>query len=98
MTVNNSTISIHAPDCVFVNGAWAQPSGKQVLEIISPVTEEKIMTFPDGTPADMDRAVASARAAFDTGPWPRLSPQERAAALIKVAAVLRRRLPELAAA
>jgi len=54
------------------------------------------MTFPDGTPDDMDRAVAAARAAFDTGPWPRLSPQERGAMLMKVAAVLQRRLPELA--
>jgi aldehyde dehydrogenase (NAD+) len=98
VTVNNSTISIHAPNCVFVNGAWAQPSGNQVLEVISPVTEETIMTFPDGTPADIDRAITSARAAFDKGPWPRLSPRERGEALLKVAEALGRRLPELAAA
>jgi acyl-CoA reductase-like NAD-dependent aldehyde dehydrogenase len=60
------------------------------------VTEEEIMTFPDGTPDDMDLAVAAARAAFDAGPWPRLSAQERGAMLMKVAAVLQRRLPELA--
>ena len=96
--METSTISIHAPHCVFVNGAWATPSGKQLLSVVSPVTEEEIMTFPEGTPADMDRAVASARAAFDSGPWPRLSPQERGAALLKVAAALSRRLPELAAA
>ena len=53
------------------------------------------MTFPDGTPEDMDRAVASARAAFDTGPWPRMSPQERGEMLLKVAAVLSG-VPELA--
>jgi acyl-CoA reductase-like NAD-dependent aldehyde dehydrogenase len=44
----------------------------------------------------MDLAVAAARAAFDAGPWPRLSAQERGAMLMKVAAVLQRRLPELA--
>ena len=96
--MNERTISIHAPDSIFLNGVWAPPAGKEKLSVISPVTEEAIMTFPDGTPADMDRAVASARAAFDTGPWPRLSPQERGAMLLKVAAVLQRRLPELAAA
>jgi aldehyde dehydrogenase (NAD+) len=79
-----------------VNGEWASPSGNEKLSVISPVTEEVIMTFPDGTPEDMDRAVASARAAFDTGPWPRMSTQERGEMLLKVSAVLQRRLPELA--
>ena len=91
-------ISIHAPDRIFLGGEWERPSGNQKLSVISPVTEEEILTFPDGTPADMDRAVASARAAFDTGPWPRLSAQERGAMLMKVAEALSRRLPELAAA
>jgi len=94
--MSHPTLSIHAPNCIFVDGKWASPSGKERLSVISPVTEEEIMNFPDGTPQDMDRAVASARAAFDSGPWPRLSAQERGAMLIKVAAVLQRRLPELA--
>src|SRR5688572_17689974 len=94
--MDHPTISIHASDCVFINGGWASPRGKEKLSVISPVTEEEIMTFPDGTPEDMDRAVASARAAFDSGPWPRMSPQERGAMLLKVSEVLKRRLPELA--
>jgi aldehyde dehydrogenase (NAD+) len=44
----------------------------------------------------MDRAVSAARDAFDNGPWPRYSPEERARFLIEVAAALRARLPELA--
>ena len=96
--MDTTTISIQSPDRLFLNGSWEAPSGSQKLSVISPVTEEEILTFPDGTPADMDRAVASARAAFDTGPWPRMSAQERSAMLMKVAAVLTRRLPELAAA
>jgi aldehyde dehydrogenase (NAD+) len=90
------TLSIHAPECIFVDGKWTSPRGKERLSVISPVTEEEIMTFPDGTPEDMDRAVAAGRTAFDTGPWPRLSAQERGAMLLKVSAVLQRRLPELA--
>ena len=94
--MNHPTLSIHAPNCVFVDGKWSSPRGSGRLSVISPVTEEEIMNFPDGTPEDMDRAVASARAAFDTGPWPRLTPQERGAMLMKVAVVLQRRLPDLA--
>jgi aldehyde dehydrogenase (NAD+) len=90
------TVSIQASDSIFLNGVWSAPSGKQKLSVISPVTELELMTFPDGTPEDMDRAVASARAAFDSGPWPRMSPQERGAMLLKVSEVLKRRLPELA--
>jgi aldehyde dehydrogenase (NAD+) len=94
--VENPTISILASDSIFINGGWDAPHGKQTFSVISPVTEEEIMTFPDGTPEDMDRAVASARTAFDTGPWPRMSAQERGSMLLKVAAVLQRRLPDLA--
>ena len=90
------TLSIQANDRVFIGGNWTAPHGKEKLFVISPVTEETLMTFPDGTPEDMDRAVASARAAFDSGPWPRMSPQERGDLLLKVAAVLQRRLPEIA--
>jgi len=94
--MNHPTLSIHAPNCVFVDGKWESPRGTGRLSVISPLTEEEIMNFPDGTPEDMDRAVASARAAFDTGPWSQLTPQERGAMLMKVAAVLQRRLPDLA--
>jgi aldehyde dehydrogenase (NAD+) len=97
-TIMNTTISIEAPDRLFLGGAWERPSGTQKLSVISPVTEEEVLTFPDGTTADMDRAVASARKAFDTGPWPHMSAQERGAMLIKVSEILSRRLPELAVA
>ena len=67
-----------------------------MIEVISPVTEEPIATAPSSTPADIDRAVRSARAAFDDGPWPRMSPAERADALAPVAAYLRARVPQIA--
>ena len=93
-----TSVSIHAPDRLFLNGTWQPSSGNQKLSVISPVTEEEILTFPDGTPADMDKAVASARAAFDLGPWPRMSPQERGDMLLKVSAILTRRFPEIVSA
>jgi acyl-CoA reductase-like NAD-dependent aldehyde dehydrogenase len=54
------------------------------------------MTFAEASPADVDAAVAAARDAFDNGPWPRMSAEERGDALIKLAAVLRERLPDIA--
>ncbi len=45
---------------------------------------------PEGTAADIDRAVAAARDAFDDGEWPRLSPEERIAAVQKFSERLRR--------
>jgi acyl-CoA reductase-like NAD-dependent aldehyde dehydrogenase len=93
---DKAEISIKSPQAFFINGKWEKPSGSGKLSVISPVTEEAIMSFAEAEPADMDRAVAAAREAFDNGPWPRMSPQERGAALLKVAEQLQARLPELA--
>jgi acyl-CoA reductase-like NAD-dependent aldehyde dehydrogenase len=56
------------------------------------------MTFAEASPADVDAAVAAAREAFDNGPWPRMSAEERGDGLIRVAELLRARLPEIAQA
>jgi aldehyde dehydrogenase (NAD+) len=90
-------LSIKNPHAFFIGGKWEKPSSSTAkLNVISPVTEQVVATFPEAQPADMDRAVAAAREAFDKGPWPRMSAQERGAALLKVAANLKARLPELA--
>src|SRR5262249_44691308 len=61
-----------------------------------PHTEEVIGRVPEGTPADMDRAVAAARDAFDNGPWPRMAPADRAAAVGKLAELYAARLGDFA--
>jgi betaine-aldehyde dehydrogenase len=48
-----------------------------VLEVISPHSEQVVARVPEGSAGDIDAAVAAARRAFDEGPWPRISPQER---------------------
>jgi acyl-CoA reductase-like NAD-dependent aldehyde dehydrogenase len=89
-------LPVKHPDCFFIDGQWVKPAGKGTLDVISPVTERVVMRFPEATPADVDRAVAAARKAFDSGPWPRMSAEERGKALLKVAELLKARLPELA--
>src|SRR3982751_5538503 len=67
----------HDRDAFFIDGDWAAPASADVLEVVSPHSEQVVARVPEGTAADIDAAVAAARRAFDEGPWPRMSPQER---------------------
>ncbi|PZN29962.1 MAG: aldehyde dehydrogenase, partial [Proteobacteria bacterium] len=84
-------IKVRHTDKLFIGGKWVAPSTAAVIEVISPNTEEVVATVAEAREADMDAAVAAARRAFDEGPWPRKSPQERAAALRALADALARR-------
>jgi len=83
---------------LFIGGEWRKGTGGALLDVIAPHNEELLLQYHEATPADIDAAVAAARKAFDEGPWPRMSPQERGAYLKKVAALLNARMPELAEA
>lgn len=61
-------------DRLFIGGEWAAPAGTDVIDVVSPHTEEVIGRVPEGTEGDIDAAVAAARRAFDEGPWPRMTP------------------------
>ena len=80
---------------LYMDGSWVDSSGTEMLEVINPATEDVIGTVPQATPADVHRAVAAARRAFDSGPWPRMTPTERGAVLAKMAAEFDRRRAEL---
>jgi betaine-aldehyde dehydrogenase len=64
-------------ETVFAGGEFLTPTGAASLTVVNPFDETVIGQAPDGTAADVDRAVRAAREAFDRGPWPRLSPAER---------------------
>lgn len=55
---------------LFIGGEWAEPLGTDVIEVVSPHTEQVIGRVPHASEADVDRAVAVARQAFDEGPGP----------------------------
>ncbi len=82
---------------LYINGAWVEPAKGGTLPVIDPATEQVFHHIPAATAEDAEAAVQAARAAFDHGPWPRLSGKERAVYLRAMAQGIRDRLPELAA-
>ncbi|MEV4547645.1 aldehyde dehydrogenase [Nonomuraea wenchangensis] len=83
-------------DTLFIGGEWVAPAGTGTIDVISPHTEEIVGRVPDSTAADVDRAVASAREAFDHGPWPRMTFAERAEVIARLAAIYNERQSEMA--
>jgi acyl-CoA reductase-like NAD-dependent aldehyde dehydrogenase len=83
------------PYRLYIDGSWTDSAGDSVTTVLNPATEEVIATVPEGTVADVERAVAAARRAFDEGPWPALRPAERAAAMLRFAGVLQARAADL---
>jgi acyl-CoA reductase-like NAD-dependent aldehyde dehydrogenase len=76
---------------LFIGGHWVEPATDEVIDVVSPVTEEVIAQVPEASREDVDKAVAAARKAFDEGPWPRMTPAERAEALKRVRAEVLKR-------
>jgi betaine-aldehyde dehydrogenase len=79
----------------YIDGRWQAPAGTGTLDVRSASTEEVIGRIPMGTPADVDRAVAAARRAFDAG-WAFTATAERADWLRKLAAALETRVQDIA--
>jgi len=82
-------------DKLFIGGQWVDPASDKVLEVVSPHSEEVVGRVPEGTEADIDRAVEAARAAFDNGPWPRMTPDERLEIVQRFAGLYAARLEEM---
>ncbi|MEV0444873.1 aldehyde dehydrogenase [Streptomyces spectabilis] len=81
---------------LFIGGELTDPVGKDVIEVVSPHTGEVFARVPHAAPADVDRAVALARKAFDEGPWPRMGLDERIEVVTKIKDGLAARHEELA--
>ncbi|BCT78056.1 aldehyde dehydrogenase [Sinomonas cyclohexanicum] len=83
-------------DDMFIDGAYAPARGTGRNPVTDPATGEVWGAVPDGSAEDVDAAVAAARRAFDDGPWPRLSPSERAKYLLRIADEIEARAETLA--
>ena len=79
----------------YINGEWVDPTeGVNSFDVINPSNEEVIAQIALGTPADVDKAVAAARAAFDS--FSQTSVEERLALLGKIVEIYQSRYDEVA--
>jgi acyl-CoA reductase-like NAD-dependent aldehyde dehydrogenase len=86
MTPNQQIV--RHPDKFFIGGKWTQPSSDARITVTNSATEELFLSVAEAKAADVDRAVAAAREAFDKGPWSRLSHDQRATCMRAMAAEL----------
>ena len=80
----------------YVNGQWVSSSTGETFPVFDPSTEEVIANVAAASAADVDKAVKAARAAFDSGPWPATTAQDRGRILFKLAEKIRKNQPMLA--
>ena len=85
---------MRAYENIFINGQWVASTGTDTLSVTDSTTEEIIATIPEGTAADVDKAVAAAKAAFPA--WSALPKEARAEYLMKIQAGLDARSTEIA--
>jgi len=80
---------------LFINGEWRDAAAAKTIEVVNPATEEVIAEVASAEQADVDAAVAAARAALD-GPWSKLSARERGRIVWKIGEKLLERADEIA--
>jgi aldehyde dehydrogenase (NAD+) len=78
----------------YINGEWVDPSTSDTLDVINPATEEPIAKIALGGKADVDRAVAAAKAAFVT--FSQTSADERGALLERIIEAYKAKMGEIA--
>ena len=80
----------------YINGAWVEPTTANDFEVFDPATEEVCATISLGNETDVDKAVAAAKAAFET--FSQTSIDERVALLERIVEIYKRRLGDVAEA
>jgi aldehyde dehydrogenase (NAD+) len=81
---------------LFMGNAWRAAASGNTLEVVNPATEEVLATVQAAGIADVDAAVASARACFESDAWRKLSARKRGAILARAADLLEARTQEFA--
>lgn len=80
-----------------INGKFVDSASGKTFDTFNPATEEKICSVQEGGEAEVNNAVAAARAAFDTGAWRYMAAKDRGRILYKTADLIEKHIDELAA-
>ncbi len=80
----------------FIDGRWQAASDGRTVDVLSPSDGKVFARIARGTAADIDAAVAAARRAFETGPWPKMAAVDRGRLMIKLGLKIAEHAEELA--
>ncbi len=101
MSTASKTKIIKAPKVsnqkLFINGKWVNSISGKTFATLNPATGQEICQVAEADSADVDLAVKAARKAFESGPWKKMSAAERGRRINKLADLMEKNLPALAA-
>jgi phenylacetaldehyde dehydrogenase len=81
---------------MLIDGKWVNAASGKTFPTYNPATGEVLAHVAEGDQEDINRAVAAARAAFDQGPWKKITPSERGRLVWKLADLLEKHAEEFA--
>ena len=84
------------PTKLLINGKWVDSTSGKTFPTINPSTGDVITQVAESDTADVDKAVAAARAAFDKGPWRKMNASQRGRLMNKLADLVEKYADELA--
>ena len=84
---------MHTREHLYIDGSWVEPTGKGSIEVINPANEEIIGSVPVGSAADVEVAVAAAKAAFSE--WSNTSVEDRVVFLNLLSQAIKEHTEEL---
>jgi acyl-CoA reductase-like NAD-dependent aldehyde dehydrogenase len=85
-----------SPKGMLIGGEWTQAQSGETFETVNPATGSVLATVASGGAADVDRAVAAARRAFEERSWADMNPHERTLVLLRIADAIEAHREELA--
>jgi len=87
---------IREPRKMLIGGQWLPAASGKTFEVVNPATEEVIAHVAEGESEDIDRAVKAARKAFESGPWPEMTPSARGRLISRIGDLILDNLDEFA--
>ena len=90
------TVFLAQPKQLLIDGQWSPAESGKTFEVFNPAKADVIAHVAEGESADIERAVRAARAAFDTGPWSRMTPSQRGQIVWRIGDLIERHNDELA--
>ena len=79
----------------YIDGKWVDAASGKSFETMDPYTGEPWALIPECDKSDVDRAVEAAYRAFETGPWPQMTPSARGKAMRRIAGLIEKHAEHL---